>query len=285
MSNFSPSAFNIFFKKKWPTMRLAEAISNVDRNDLCDGYKELRRCAPRRSDRGKCYFVEHSGKISIACDSNREPSEEHLAIALWNLKGCWQRPDGDRFRLLDYQFPLQARQSDKCIGKVDLLGVTDQGRLMVVELKVKPRNDNNRGESPAAALMQGLRYAAIVEANRTVIAAEAVCRFNVEIAMEPPVVQVLAPKAWWLGWLELCDSTRRAAGYWEPELSKLTRDVEKRLGVAVDCVALADDVDITYGSDRKTPLLDRAPALYPIRKSIGKALPPHQPDCMNAPIF
>lgn len=201
-----------------------------------------------------------------------------MAIALWNLKGCWQRPSGDLFRLLDYQFPLLARRSDKCIGEVDLLGVTDQGRLMVIELKVKPRHDNSRGESPAAALMQGLRYAAIVEANRSDIAAEAVSRFNVKIVMAPPVVQVLAPKAWWRGWLELGDSTRRAAGYWEPQLSKLARDVEKRLGVAVECVAFDDvDADIDYGSDRKTPQLGRAPALYPVRAGFCKALAPHLP--------
>ena len=51
-----------------------------------------------------------------------------------------------------------------------------------------------------AAFMQGLRYAAIVEANHSVIAAEAARCFNVKIIEEPPVVQILAPKAWWRAW-------------------------------------------------------------------------------------
>ena len=79
-----------------------------------------------------------------------------MAIARSNMKGSWPCPDGGRFRLLDYQFPLKARQSDAGIGKVDLLGVTDRGRLTVIELKVKPPGDNARGESPVAALLPGL---------------------------------------------------------------------------------------------------------------------------------
>ena len=79
---------------------------------------------------------------------------------------------------------------------------------MVIELKVKPKGENYRGDSPAAALMQGLRYAAIVEANIKVIAGEAKRhpgdRFkDVTIVEESPIVQILAPKSWWRGWLEL----------------------------------------------------------------------------------
>ena len=275
MSNLSLESFNILFNKKWTTTALAEAISEVDRDALSREYEELRRCAPRRLDQNKCYFVGHDGNLSTADRSNRD--EEHLAIALWNLTKCWPRLDGGRFRLLDYQIPLKARQRDKGIGKVDLLGVTDQGRLIVIELKVKPKGESNRGDSPASALMQGLRYAAIVEANLKVIAAEVESclgdRFkNVTIVEESPIVQILAPKSWWRGWLEFGTSTRKAAGRWEPEFSKLTRDVEKRLGVAVECMAL-DKLDV---SDGKTPQLNRVPALCPVSPNneppIGQAL-------------
>ncbi len=282
MSNFSPINFTIFFGKEWYTTGLAKDISKVDRNALCEEYKKLRQCAPRRANVGKSYFVDrHCGKVP---SSNRV--EEHLAIALWRFKGCWPRPDGSRFRLLDYQFPLQAGQADKGIGEIDLLGVTDQGRLIVIELKVKPKGGNNRGATPVAALMQGLRYAAIVEANQTVIAREAKeqakrrFKVGIEIVEEPPVVQILAPKAWWRSWWELGAPTRRKAGSWEPEFSILTRDVEEQLGVAVECVALDDCcADLVYGSDRRTPQLVSAPALYPVGTSIGKALPPHLPEC------
>ena len=203
-----------------------------------------------------------------------------MAIALWRLKRFWPRPDGARYRLLDYQFPLKAQQSDRAVGKVDLLGVTDQGRLMVIELKVKPQGKNSRGENPAAALIQGLRYAAIVEANCGAIAVEAARRFNVRIVRESPIVQILAPKAWWCGWFDLGASTRKAAGRWEPEFVKLARDVEKKLGLAVDCVALDNLVraDIAYGSDGKQPQLGRAPALYPVRMGIGESVPQLRPE-------
>ena len=279
MSNLSPETFNILFNKKWPTTALSKAISEVGGDSLSREYEKLRRCAPRRSERKKCYFVEHDRKLSTEAPSNR--SEEHMAIALWNLNKCWPSLGGGRFRLLDYQLPLKVRQSDKGIGKVDLLGVTDKGRFMVIELKAKQKGENNRGDSPAAALMQGLRYAAIVEANLEVIAAEVESRLgdrfkDVTIVEESPIVQILAPKSWWRGWLELGASTRKAAGRWEPEFCKLTRDVEKRLGVAVECMALDKLADIAYGPDGKTPQLNRVPALCPVRPDneppIGEAL-------------
>ena len=175
-----------------------------------------------------------------------------------------------------------ARKKDKGLGKIDLLGVTDEGRLMVIELKVKPKGDNKRGESPAAALMQGLRYAAIIEANQREIAAEALRCFKVEIKGESPVVQILAPKAWWRAWSELGASPPRATGNWEPEFSKLARDIENKLGIAIECVALDDHDHTDFGSDRRKPRLDRAPALYPVRLEtytcrIGTALPAHRP--------
>ena len=281
MSNLPPGNSNLLFRK-WPATGLAEAVAEVDRQALCDEYGELKRCAPRRSSTGKSYFVEgHCGVLSKKTRSNR--FEEHLAMVLWNLRGYWPCLDRGGFRLLDYQFPLKARQSDRGIGKIDLLGVTGQGRLMIIELKVKPPDKNGRGDSPVSAMMQGLRYAAIVEANRTAISKEAKERFDVKIVDDVPVVQILAPKAWWYGWLELERSTRKTAGCWEREFLKLARDVEKQLGVAIQCVAL-DDLDragIDYGSDGGTPQIDRAPALYPVRPcevpAIGSALPAHRP--------
>ena len=279
ISNFSPSNFSILFKDDWRTTGLTSDIAQIDRDDLCDEYRALVQRAPRRSDRNKPYFVGHDGKLSHTGGSNRH--EEHLAVALWNLKKCWPRLGGGWFTLLDYQFPLKAQQGDKGIGKVDLLGLTERGRLMVIELKVKPPGDNNRGETPATALMQGLRYAAVVQANHAVIAAEAKRRFSVTITAEPPIVQVLAPKAWWKAWLELRGSTREAAGCWEPVFTKLTQDIENRLGVAVECVALEDATHITYGADGKTPQLGSTPKLFPVmpgkNPSIGNALSPHRP--------
>jgi len=72
---------------------------------------------------------------SSAGSSNR--LEEHTAIALMNLDRLWPLPCGGWFRLLDYQVPLKANQADARVGKIDLLGVSDGGGLVVVELKVQ----------------------------------------------------------------------------------------------------------------------------------------------------
>ncbi len=284
MSNFSPRNFSILFRDDWHTTGLAYDIAQVDRDALFKEYNALVQCAPRRSDRNLPYFdfAGHDGRLSTIGGSNRR--EEHLAIALLNLNRWWSRPDGSRFYLLDYQFPLKARQGDKGIRAVDLLGITAQRRLMVIEMKVKPRGDNSRGETPVAALMQGLRYAAVVQANYEGIAAEMNRHFKVTIKAGPPIVQVLAPQAWWRGWLGIHGSTRDAAGDWEPAFAKLAQDIENRLDVAVECVALDElnDTDITFGPDRKTPQLAHVPSLYPVRPGevlpIGKALSSHRPE-------
>ena len=286
MSNFSPRNFPILFRDDWHTTGLAYDIAQVDRDALFREYNALVQCAPRRSDRNLPYFPEeHKGKLP---ESAKGPwSEKHLARALWNLKGWWPRPNGGQFRLLDYEFPLWTQRSeDSELGEIDLIGVTDQDRLVVIELKVRPRN-KQRGETPAKALMQGLRYAAVVQANRDVIADEAKRCFKVTIKAGPPIVQVLAPQAWWKGWLELGEPTRKKAGYWEPEFTKLAQDIEDPLGVTVEFIALDDLNDtaityIAYGSNGKMPQLNHTPTLYPVRPSevlpIGKALSPHRPE-------
>ena len=275
MSTFSQCEYPILFQKAWSTTGFAKDIAALDQNDLHDEYEKLVHSAPRRSDKNKAYFFEHAGKES-AEHSNRR--EEILAKALWKLNLSWPHPGGGGFRLLDYQFPLKAQQSDKGIGKVDLLGVTDQGRLMVVELKVKPA-DGSRGETPMKALMEGLRYAAIVMANQDAIAQEAKVRFNEEISAEPPLVQILAPKSWWEAWLNLCDSTRRAAGNWEAEFAQLLRDIEKKVCVAVECIALEglDDSDTAFGIRPDDTATRPPPSLYPVALAVDKAPASNQP--------
>ena len=87
--------------------------------------------------------------------------------------------------------------------------------------------------------MQGLRYAAVVEANRGVIAREAKALFKRDITDEPPIVQILAPRTWWKGWFDNTGSTRAAVGNWEPAFARLAGDIEEgRIGVPIECMAL-----------------------------------------------
>ena len=162
--------FPILFSSRKSTRHLADSIQRVDVVAVCREYDQLRKRAPSRSARNKRYFVGHDGRPQAKYPAS--PSEKHLAIALWRLKAQWPRAGGGWLRLLDYQFPLKASRSDTGLGEVDLLGVTDQGRLVVIELKVR-RKDGSRGDTPLLALMEGLRYAAVVHANHGAIAAEA----------------------------------------------------------------------------------------------------------------
>jgi len=186
-------SFPILFGNRWRARGLDQAIASVDPDALSAEYAALGESAPRRSLAGKPYFVRHAGVVSAAGAINR--LEEHCAIALVNLGRRWPRRDGGWFRLLDYQVPLKARQADARIGKIDLLGVTDKGRLMIVELKVAGP-DGRRSDAPPAALHEGLRYAAIVEADLEAIAGEAERRFGTKIERLPPIVQLLAPVSW-----------------------------------------------------------------------------------------
>lgn len=268
-SSHLAESFPVLFGSRWRARGLDEAIASVEPDALCAEYAALRESAPRRSLVGKQYFIGHSGVASAAGRSNR--LEEHCAIALVNLGRRWPRPDGGWFRLLDYQVPLKAAQTDARIGKIDLLGVTDRRRLIIVELKVEVRG-SGRSEAPPAALMEALRYAAIVEANLEVITSELERGFGTKVDTIPPLVQLLAPRAWWSGWLNL-----PSAGDWGPAFARLTGAVETQAGVTVECLAF-DDVELTYGLDGRAPRFDQVPALYPIRPGkappIGDALSP-----------
>lgn len=238
------------FGGRWPATGLAAAIAKIDVNILAIEYATLQKNAPRRSQSGKPYFVGHSGVPSSKGETNR--LEEHMAIALLNLDRCWPLPRSGWFRFLDYQVPLKATQADARIGKIDLLGVSDQGRLVVAELKVVSQRDG-RSDPPPAALMEGLRYAAMVQADQEAIRAEARQKFGVEACLDPPIVVLLAPSAWWTAW-----GGPSKAGDWGHPFASLMGEVEEALGVSTECLAL-DDSSLTYGGIERAPRLEPVP--------------------------
>ena len=113
-------------------------------DDIVALYEQLRASAPRRHSRGKRYFSpqSRSGITRSGSYSNRE--EEHLAIALWQHSltgnGLQVHGLGSDLRIVDYQTPLKARQTDSRIGKIDLLGLIG-GRLAVVDRKAGAGSD------------------------------------------------------------------------------------------------------------------------------------------------
>lgn len=185
-------------------------------------------------------------------------------MALWSLACPWPRPDGGRQTLLDYQVPLKAVQKDPGIGKIDLLGVTDEGRLVVVELKF-PRN-GNRGDSPMHALMEGLRYAAIVQDRSERLAKEIENRRGRQIDHRmPPIVQLWGPRSWWCAWLDH-DLKRRATGDWNRAFERLASTLANKIGVAAECVATDTHFrGAEAGLRASRPTLGRTPSLYEVR--------------------
>ena len=131
---------------------------------------------------------------------------------------------------------------------------------MVIELKVSRKN-GSPGDTPLLALMEGLRYAAVVHANHRVIAAEARDGFAINVSEEPPIVQVLAPEDWWRGWRDMASSTRAAAGQWEPKFLDLSAELKARLGIVIECASLQGITlaDVTW--DAHGPRLGKTPPM------------------------
>ena len=252
--------FPTLFQDGWNATGLADDIRKIDTNALADEYMALRETAPSRSAKGLPYFGTRHGRVRAKAPAS--PSEKHMAIALWRLGATWTRPDGGWFRLLDYQTPLRASRSDG-LGEVDLLGGTDEGRMAVVELKVK-RRPGSQDDTPLLALMEGLRYAAVLDANRSRVCRDAKRYLDAHLIPRTPLVQILAPEAWWLGWCRMGPETRRDAGDWEPRFLELTSALEARIEISVECVSIqnAGLADISW--DRRGPLLESAPPLRPV---------------------
>lgn len=246
------------FRARWCDTGLEDSIVSVDADELADEYRKLRKSAPRRSNP---YFSRRRKGTTAerSPDTPRIQWEPRYAIALWNLQYSWPRRGGGWHHLLDYQVPLKDIQANGKIGKIDLVGITDQGRFMVIELKC-PRS--GRGQSPAHALMEGLRYAAIVEANIHTLASSARKRFGCKTDAEaPPIVQVLGPISWWRAWLD-SGLKKRAVGNWDRAFAHLASAIEKRIGVTVEC--MATDTGIAEAADglcRRTPSLGLPPTL------------------------
>ncbi len=195
-------------------------------------YENLLRAAPRRHDRGKRYLHGHTGTTGSGASSNRR--EEHLAVALYNAsrRGVVFALPGQRpLEFIDYQMPLKARQDDRGVGKVDLFAVMD-GRLpCVVELKVA--GETTLGDTPLRALLEGLAYCAIVEANAADIASEVAEQHALSVSR--PTLVVMAPDNYWSGYLD-----HPKAGKWLSAVCDLVSGLRDTLGLESYLLALLD---------------------------------------------
>jgi len=175
-------------KNELRTLPLAARRSfQLSPSDLAIGYRAQRAQAPARAQ--GYLSAKRSGVTSSRSASTR--AEEHLAVGLFNRKHLkW--PDGSLLKLIDYQFPLKSVRDDAGIGKIDLLGLRDDGTLAIIELKVEGNAEDRR-----IALIEGLIYAAIVESNLRQIAAEVFAAHGQTVSLSRPQIIVLGSPAYW----------------------------------------------------------------------------------------
>ncbi len=260
------------FRDRWTASNpsLEDAIADVNADELATEYRKLKCIAPRR--RKNSYFSSgHDGKTTrLKPCTKRVQWEKRYAMALWNLKGRWPRPNGGRQRFLDYQVPLKATRADKGIGEIDLLGAAETGRFIVVELKSprsSPGDSPKRaiGDSPMHALMEGLRYAAISGANLDTLASNASRRFGCGLDRQtPPIVQVLAPISWWRSWLNP-DLKQQVTGNWNSAFARLATAFEGQTGVTIECMATDTCIEEVIDKLRQEkPSLGASPIFYAV---------------------
>ncbi|MEG9862417.1 MAG: hypothetical protein V6Z81_08060 [Parvularculales bacterium] len=175
-------------------------------------------------------------------------------MALWNLHHHWQNPYGGSFQFIDYQFPLQTQNAEKRVGNVDLVGISDKGNFILTELKFRRNNDK-----PISALLQVLRYAAIVDANMKRIVKEARKKKGVELEQALKVVQILADTKWW----KHHDFDFTVPSKSQVQFGSLIDWIKKNMGISVECLAF-DNLEYPFSFNGERPILDPIPTMVAV---------------------
>lgn len=114
--------------------------------------EETRKKVPRRS---KNYRLKGGQRFQLADPTKELWSEKDWEQALWNnreeIKGAGAA--GMWAEIIGYQEPLQESRNDLGWGKIDLLGITETGLPVVIELK-----SNKKSETLLRALIEVTAY-------------------------------------------------------------------------------------------------------------------------------
>ena len=221
---------------------LADTIRSLSADSLVDAYKGTVAAAPKRHLSKAGFFVGHDGGGGAA----NVNSEKVRAKAIFNsplplVVGSSQ------VRIVDYEVPLRSSLSDEGVGEIDLVGIdTDLDRLWIIELKVFDNMD-----TPLKALLQGLRYSAIVDASQAAITLEALGRFDADLQW-PAVIAVAGDNAY----SEKMIGTPKA-GDWLTALKVLSGSLAERLRIDIRLLDLGD-LQVEIGTDGKAHLRQAA---------------------------
>jgi hypothetical protein len=243
------------------------AAAELDGPKLGAAYLVEKANAPRLHAEGRKYFVSRSGKP--ATERKRNKDEEHVGQAL--VRHCGERGAGlplpdDDFSLLplDYQVRVKTGPLDdpatKGIGRIDMLALTSDDRLAVVKLRVLEPSATRCGvgDTPLRALLEGLAYTAIAEANQAELQSEIAERFGRNVSDAPPLLVVLATPSYW----RLCRKREAQKGAaWIKEMERLVGEVEAEVGPAVRYLGLELPGDPGWLYAEDGPVLESDPKL------------------------
>lgn len=238
------------------------AAAELDGPKLADAYRTEKANAPRLHEEGRKYFVDRTGKP--ATERRRNKDEEHVAQAL--IRYCEGRgqglpfPDDDWVLTpLDYQVRVKTGPIDdpatKGIGRIDLIGVTSEERLAVLKMRVLEPNATRCGvgDTPLRALLEGLAYTAIAEANQEALRQEIAERFGRTISAEPPLLCLLASQSYW----RLCRKREAQKGAaWIKEMERLAQVIEAEVGPSVRYLGLELTSDPGWAYTEDGPVID-----------------------------
>ncbi len=137
-----------------------------------------------------------------------------MAIALWYKfkPEALFLQNGNKIEFLDYQGPLKSVGPDKGVGKVDILGLIDDERLAIVELKVK-------GGTSLGATLEALVYAAMIKANMEDVSKELQSSGYPLLKRVPPEIIVLGRSDYWKAFNKGDQNWRKL----KPTLSNIAR--------------------------------------------------------------
>ena len=229
--------------------KFASFIVELDPTGIAGGYRSLMTLAPSRRSRSLPYFEGRTGKPRTGAISNRY--EEHLALALYNecqSGRSFTLPNGRSLAIVDYQTPLKAKQSDSGIGKVDLFGIVSSETLSVIELKIQSAS-GQLADTPLKALLEGLAYCAIIEANGADIAAELKEKLDLDNLTHRPCLIVMAPEEYWRAYLG-----NPRTGDWLPAIVDLISGIRREYEIEVDLISI-QDCEFEMGLNGKPPRL------------------------------
>lgn len=247
-------------------------------------YKQEVANAPHRHEAGKKYLASHP-KPPTSRRNNKDA--EHFAMALLaaSREGEGQGlelPAGGALTLVDYQVPLATAAPDKAlgdadpnkgIGKVDLLALLPDDRLAVVVVKYVPPSATRggTGDTPLRALLEGLAWTAIVDANREAIAEEVQAATGRTVSSEPPALLLLGSSRYW----EICRKREAQKGAaWIRELDRIAREVPEITGVEIVYLGLDVEGDPGWDYADEGPVLQASPQLAPAWEARAGKLKP-----------